>query len=111
MSGTRLRDGSVRWPRLRRVRANLRVVIALRNGDKCQARVLDVSTGGMHLESERVPEYGEPVTVVVRLEDSDDWHLISATVRWVGRKRFGVAFDALDSRQADALAEFVGRAA
>jgi hypothetical protein len=94
-----------------RVRADLSVVVALRDGDKRPARVLDVSIGGMHLMSDRVPEYGDPLTVVVRLHETDDWHLIPAIVRWFSNKGFGIAFEELDPKQAAALAAFVDQAA
>ena len=53
----------------------------------------------MHLQSDRVPAYGETVTVVVRLHESEDWFIIPATVRWFSRGGFGVAFEALDRHQ------------
>ena len=65
----------------------------------------------MHLEAERVPEYGESVTVVVRLHESDDWHLIPGRRALGGASRFGIAFEQLDARQSMALAAFVGHAA
>jgi hypothetical protein len=94
-----------------RVRADLSVVIALRNGDKRPARVLDVSIGGMHLMCDRVPNYGEPLTIIVRLKENDDWHLIPAVVRWFSKQGFGIAFEDLDPVQAAALAAFVDQAA
>jgi hypothetical protein len=93
--------------RVLRVRADLRVVLALATGEKRPARVVDVSVGGMFLQCERVPSYGEAVTVIVRLRESDDWHLIPAVVRWFSGSGFGVAFEGLDQRQALALAAFV----
>jgi hypothetical protein len=84
------------------------VVVAFRDGDKRPAKVIDMSTGGMHLEAERIPEYGEVVTIVVRLRESEDWHLIPAVVRWVGSTRFGLAFENLDAKQERSLALFVG---
>jgi Tfp pilus assembly protein PilZ len=94
-----------------RVRADLRIVVALRDGEKRPARVIDVSTGGMHLQADRVPEYGDPITVVVQLGESEDWYVIPATVRWFSRVGFGVAFEGLDGRQAAALAAFVDEVA
>jgi hypothetical protein len=90
------------------VPAALSVVVAFRDGDKRLAKVVDMSTGGMHLEADRIPDYGETVTLVVQLHESDDWHLIPAMVRWVGSQRFGLAFENLDARQERALASFVG---
>jgi c-di-GMP-binding flagellar brake protein YcgR len=104
-SAARFQSGQRR--RLVRVPADLRVVVALRDGQKAPARVLDVSTGGMHLEADRVPAYGEALTVVVRLREGDDWHLIPATVRWFSRQGFGVAFEGLDERQTHSLSTFV----
>lgn len=97
--------------RVLRVRADLRVVLALANGEKRPARVVDVSIGGMFLQCERVPAYGEAVTVIVRLRESDDWHLIPATVRWFSGTGFGVAFEGLDQRQSLDLAKFVDQSA
>ncbi len=97
--------------RRRRVRADLRVVVALRNGDKQQARVVDLSIGGMQLEAARAPGYGESVTIVVQLHDSHDWFIIPATVRWFSRGGFGVAFEGLDRSQELALAAFVNQSA
>ncbi len=107
----RLRTEGIHQRRSQRVRANLRVVIAFRDGHKQPAKVIDLSTGGMHVEAERIPEYGEVVTVVVQLHESDDWHLIPAVARWVGRRRFGLAFEGLDARQSLALRAFVDHAA
>ncbi len=96
--------------RLLRVRADLRVVVALPDGDKQSARVLDVSSGGMLLECATRPAYGDRVTVVVQFAASD-WTLLPATVRWFGVRGFGVAFGALDERQAVALERFISAAA
>lgn len=93
-----------------RVRADLRVVIAFGDGDKSPARVIDVGIGGMNLRADRVPEYGEAITVIVQLRESDDWHLIPATVRWFMYGDFGVEFENLDATQARALASFVDQA-
>jgi hypothetical protein len=87
------------------------VVLALKDGQKQPATVLDVSTRGMHLDAERVPAYGEAVTVIVELGHPPDWQLIPATVRWFGKRGFGVAFDDLGSAQTRALEAFVFEAA
>lgn len=97
--------------RVVRVRAALSVVVARADGSKRLARVLDVSVGGMHLESEEVPAYGEHLTIVVRLEEHRDWVLLPATVRWFTGSGFGVAFTSLDAHEERALTEFVERAA
>jgi c-di-GMP-binding flagellar brake protein YcgR len=97
--------------RVTRIRANLRVVLAFRDGDKQPARVIDISTGGMNLRAARIPEYGESVTVVVQLRESSEWFLLPAVVRWFGRESFGVAFSELDPAQARALAIFIDQAA
>ena len=97
--------------RVVRVRANLGVVIARQDGIKQEARVLDVGVGGMHLECADTPPYGDALTVIVRLDDSSDWVLLPATVRWFTGRGFGVAFEALDDLQADVLCDFVDRAA
>jgi hypothetical protein len=94
----------------KRVRANLKVVVAHRDGEKQPATVIDVSTRGMHLRSERAPSYGEAVTVVVQLE-SAEWQLIPATVRWFSRRGFGVAFEAPSAAQRRALESFVAESA
>jgi c-di-GMP-binding flagellar brake protein YcgR len=94
-----------------RVQADLRVVLSFRDGEKMPARVIDVSVGGMNLRSDRVPEYGEGLTVVVQLRESDDWHLIPAAVRWFSHGGFGVAFENLNAGQARALAMFVEQSA
>lgn len=94
-----------------RVRADLSVVLAYRDGLKLPARVIDMSTGGMHVRCERVPSYGETVTVIVRLPDSDDWFLLPARVRWFSGQGFGLGFESLDARQAVALERFVAAAA
>lgn len=106
-----IRNEGAHHRRRQRVRADLGVVVVFRDGDKRPARVIDLSVGGAHLEADRVPEYGEMVTVVVRLHESDDWHLLAGAVRWVGRRNFGVAFGELDARQSMALAAFIGHAA
>jgi Tfp pilus assembly protein PilZ len=104
-------NDSARRRRVVRVRADLRVVIAFKDGDKRPARVLDVSIGGMHVRCDRVPEYGEVVKVVVQLRQSDDWHFLPGAVRWFTSQGFGVGFEGLDETQAAALAAFVEQAA
>ncbi|HEX7671969.1 MAG TPA: PilZ domain-containing protein [Polyangiaceae bacterium] len=94
-----------------RVRADLRVVIALSDGEKIPARVVDLSIGGMNVRADRVPNYGEAVTVIVQLRQSADWYLIPATVRWFLHGDFGVAFENLDMAQSRALATFIDQAA
>lgn len=93
------------------MRADLGIVIAFKDGQKLPARVIDVSTGGMNVRCERVPAFGEPVTIVVRLHESDDWHLIPATVRWFGGQGFGCSFENLDPKQTSALERFVSQSA
>lgn len=102
---------SGRRRRVVRVRADLSVVIAFRDGDKRPARVVDVSVGGMNVRCDRVPEYGEVVKVVVKLHSSDDWYFLPGAVRWFTSQGFGVGFEALDPHQARALAAFVDQAA
>jgi hypothetical protein len=93
------------------VRAQLRVVVAFSDGEKIPARVVDLSIGGMNLRADRVPNYGEAVTVIVQLRRSDDWYLIPATVRWFLNGDFGVEFENLDTAQSRALASFIDQAA
>jgi c-di-GMP-binding flagellar brake protein YcgR len=96
--------------RLLRVQAELSVVIASEDGSKHPARVIDLSTGGMHLACSSVPEYGARITVVVQLQQ-ENWALLSATVRWFTKAGFGVAFDQLNPNQAQALAAFMDQVA
>ncbi|HVU03512.1 MAG TPA: PilZ domain-containing protein [Polyangiaceae bacterium] len=96
---------------LARVRADLRVVLSYRDGEKLPARVVDVSVGGMNLRADRVPEYGEAITVIVRLRETEDWHLIPAAVRWFSQGGFGVAFENLSAGQQRALRIFVEQSA
>jgi hypothetical protein len=105
------RHDSGRRRRVARVQADLGVVIAFKDGDKRPARVIDVSVGGMHLRCDRVPEYGEVVTVVVRLPSSDDWHFLPGAVRWFTSQGFGVGFESLDQNQARALIAFIDQVA
>lgn len=102
---------SGRRRRVTRVQADLRVVIAFKDGDKRPARVIDVSVGGMHVRCDRVPEYGEVVKVVVQLRSSEDWHFLPGAVRWFTSQGFGIGFDGLDQKQAAALAAFVDQVA
>jgi hypothetical protein len=94
-----------------RVPANLGVTVAYPNGDKLPARIIDLGIGGMHLEAERAPEYGDAVTVVVRFDESADSIVLQSTVRWFSRNGFGVAFAELSPAQHRALSAFIGRAA
>lgn len=96
---------------IQRVRADLRVVLSFRDGEKQPARVVDVSVGGMNLRADRVPEYGETITVVVQLRESEDWHLIPAAVRWFSHGGFGVAFENLTTGQARAISAFIDQSA
>lgn len=97
--------------RVTRVRTDLHVAVALANGRKLPARVIDVSTGGMFLECGRGPEYGRPVTIVVQLDSRRDWALLPANVRWLTSSGCGVEFSTLTADQARALQEFVEAAA
>jgi hypothetical protein len=97
--------------RVHRVRADLGVVVAFKDGDKRPARVIDLSVGGMHLRCDRVPEYGEVVKVVVQLRSSGDWHFLPGAVRWFTSQGFGVGFETLDQKQARALADFLDQVA
>lgn len=97
--------------RVTRVRAELPVAIAFSDGQKLPARVVDVSLGGLYLRADRVPEYGEALTVIVRLDEGADWVLLPARVRWFSRGGFGVEFEELSEEQRRALSIFVTRAA
>jgi c-di-GMP-binding flagellar brake protein YcgR len=103
--------GSGQRRRVLRVRANLTVVLVHTDGQKVPARILDVSVGGMFLRSDRTPEYGDRVTVVVRLDDTAEWFLLPAQVRWFAKKGFGIEFAALSREQRRALSLFIARAA
>lgn len=92
--------------RIQRVQTELNVVIALGDGRKLPARVMDVSLGGMHLKSATVPEYGTAVTVVGQLQ-KEEWALLPATVRWFTSAGFGIEFEALTDEQAARLAAFL----
>jgi hypothetical protein len=94
-----------------RVRAELSIVVAFRDGEKRPARVTDVSLGGMNLRCDRTPDYGESIKLIVQLKKTEDWHVFPASVRWFSKGGFGVEFDRLDERQAMALATFVEEAA
>jgi hypothetical protein len=72
-----------------RVPADLRVVVARQGGQKQAARVVDLSVHGMHLEASDVPNYGEAVTIVVRLQPERDWLVLPATVRSEPHARAG----------------------
>lgn len=93
-----------------RVRATLWVVLALGDGEKQPATVIDVSTTGMQLDAKRAPAYGEAVTVIVELGRPPTWQLFPARVRWFGKRGFGVEFDRLDGAQKRALEAFVSEA-
>ncbi len=112
MDGATFKSSSPSSTRRRiRVRADLGVVLAFGDGQKVPARVVDLSTGGMSVRCQRVPSYGELVRVIVRLVESDDWHLIPARVRWFSGQGFGVSFESLDVRQSNALERFVAQSA
>ncbi len=89
------------------MRANLVVAVSRADGSKLPARVVDVSTGGMFLHCAPGPEYGETVTIVVQLQERNDWVLLPATIRWITTKGCGVEFDDLSEEKARALEEFV----
>jgi c-di-GMP-binding flagellar brake protein YcgR len=97
--------------RVVRVRADLRVVIATSKGDKHAGRVRDLGIGGMHVECDAIPAYGETVTVIAQLNHRSDWMLLPGTVRWFTRGGVGVEFAELDDQQATALARYVDHAA
>lgn len=96
---------------IQRVRTDLMIVIALASGEKVPARVVDVSVGGMCVNCERRPTYGEEITVIVRLDERSDWVLLPATARWLTGGGFGLEFRQLTQAQATALAAFVAQAA
>jgi len=110
-SGQRASSISGRRRLVDRVRADLMIVISLANGDKVQARVVDVSVGGMCVSCVCKPSYGEAITVIVRLDEKSDWVLLPATVRWFTTVGFGLEFRKLSEAQATALAAFVAQAA
>ena len=83
------------------------VVVARTTGDKWPARMLDVSVGGMQVACERVPDFGEELTMIVQLDPNGHWLLLSARVRWFTSRGFGVEFGQLRPDQIAALADFI----
>jgi hypothetical protein len=90
-----------------RVTADVGVVVARATGDKWHGRMLDVSVGGMQVACDRVPSFGEELTLVVQLHPGGEWLLLPATVRWFTSRGFGAAFGRLGQEQIAELARFI----
>ncbi len=105
------RSGSGLRRQVVRVTTDVSVVVARDCGEKARGRMVDLSLGGMHIASERVPSYGESVRVLVQLDPAADWLILAGSVRWFTSRGFGVAFGGLDGRQEQALLGFLQRRA
>jgi Tfp pilus assembly protein PilZ len=97
--------------RVTRKRTQIPLAIAFSDGQKVPARAIDVSVGGLFLQAERVPEYGEQLTVVVQLYEGADWVLLPVRVRWFAKGSFGVEFGKLSEQQRRDLAILLTSAA
>jgi hypothetical protein len=93
--------------RVFRVRADVSVLVVHQDDTKRPARLMDVGLGGMHVASPVVPDYGEQVRILVKIDASAEWLLLPSRVRWFTRGGFGVEFESLDQLNALRLAEWV----
>ena len=94
-----------------RIATDVSVVVARDGGAKERGRMVDLSLGGMHVASDRVPSYGERVRVLVKLDPAADWLILPGRVRWFTSRGFGVEFGGLDDHQERALLGFLQRCA
>jgi len=93
--------------RAERIGVALRGVLARGDGRKHPMIVLDVGRGGMHVQADVVPEYGETVQLVVQLDEETDWLLFRGQVRWFASRGFGVEFQELAPTQVSSLERFL----
>jgi hypothetical protein len=67
----------------------------------------DISVGGMYLDSEELPPFGTPVTMVGRLPGAKKDSRLPAVVRWTKAGGFGVQFGLLGALETHLLTELM----
>lgn len=96
--------------RARRAQPRARVVLTaqVRSPSGCfDGTVLDIGIGGLFIEADVVPEYGQQVELEVALDPSHGPFRMSAVVRWTKQRGFGVQLLELDARTTHAIAGLV----
>jgi type IV pilus assembly protein PilZ len=73
-------------------------------------RAMDVSLGGMFVETASAFPFGSDVTLRVRLPQCKDELSLPGIVRWVGEGGMGIQFGNLGAKETHEITEFVKRA-
>jgi hypothetical protein len=81
------------------------VTFQLGDGPRVEARCVDISLGGMFIETDAPASYGTALTIFVRLPGYDA--TIDAIVRWAKPSGMGVQFGRMGARETHALTELL----
>lgn len=90
-------------------RRTIRVALACHrgNGEAFGGHSKDLSFGGMFIESDELPAFGEQLVVAMAFPGSPDEFRFPAVVRWAAPGGFGVQFGLLGARETHAIAKLV----
>ena len=70
---------------------------------------MDVSLGGMFIDTEYPASFGDAITVHLTFEESSEEFALPAKVRWTRADGMGVQFGLLGARETFAITEIVRR--
>jgi hypothetical protein len=73
------------------------------NGEAFKGRALDISVGGMFIESSTKPAFGTNITVELLIPGSKEKSALPGVVRWNHENGFGVQFGLLGARDTHAI--------
>jgi type IV pilus assembly protein PilZ len=93
--------------RLARVQTEFAVVIELPDGQRFDARALDVGVGGLFLETTQAPGYGSSLTAI--LTEGSATLRFPAIVRWANERGIGLQFGLLGARETHFLSRICSR--
>jgi Tfp pilus assembly protein PilZ len=71
--------------------------------------ILDISIGGVFIETQDRFKPGEAVSLNFTLADSSETFSVGGKIAWSGPAGFGVKFDSLQPSQGKAIKAFVGK--
>ena len=88
-----------------RVPLSAELTCEVKGGETVHGSARDISVGGMFIESDAKLNFGQEVTIVLRLPNTKADSRLPGIVRWLSPGGFGVQFGLLGARETHAISE------
>lgn len=93
-----------------RVQLSFDVRCEAKDGSVASGRVLDISVGGVYIETPDAMPFGTELTITGKPSGSGAALSLPGTVRWNKQDGFGVQFGLLGAKETHAITELVRKA-